>query len=65
MPAGLSSTSVTLINYAGGAFAAAVVFMRISFLLAQKIPGPAFSINRVVGLIILGLCGERNREFAG
>jgi len=58
MPAGLSSTSVTLINYAGGAFAAAVCLCVYLFLWLRRYRVRPSLLTWVVGLIILGLCGE-------
>jgi hypothetical protein len=58
MPAGLSSSSVTLINYAGGAFAAIVLLCVYLFLWLRKYRAQPSLLTWVVGLIILGLCGE-------
>jgi len=58
MPAGLSSNSVTLINYAGGAFAAFVCLCAYIFLWLRRYRTRPSLLTWVVGLIILGLCGE-------
>jgi|GEM_PF-1504112 hypothetical protein len=58
MPAGLSSTSVTFVNYAGGAFAAIVLLCGYLFLWLRKYRARPTLLTWVVGLIILGLCGE-------
>ena len=58
MPGGLSSNSVTLINYAGGAFAAFVCLCAYIFLWLRRYRARPSLLTWIVGLIILGLCGE-------
>jgi len=58
MPGGLSSNSVTLINYAGGAFAAFVCLCAYIFLWLRRFRARPSLLTWIVGLIILGLCGE-------
>ncbi len=58
MPGGLSSNSVTLINYAGGAFAAFVCLCAYIFLWVRRYRARPSLLTWIVGLIILGLCGE-------
>jgi hypothetical protein len=58
MPAGLSSSAVMLINYAGGAFAAFVCLCAYIFLWLRRYRARPSLLMWVVGLIILGLCGE-------
>jgi hypothetical protein len=58
MPAGLSSNSVTLINYAGGAFAAFICLCIYLFLWLRRYRSSPTLLGWIVGLEILGLCGE-------
>ena len=58
MPGGLSSNSVTLINYAGGAFAAFACLCAYIFLWLRRYRARPSLLTWIVGLIILGLCGE-------
>ncbi len=58
IPAGLSSNSVMLINYAGGAFAALVCFCAYIFLWLRRYRARPSLLTWIIGLIILGMCGE-------
>jgi hypothetical protein len=58
IPDMLSSTGLSIYQYAGGAFAAIVLLCVYLFLWLRKYRSRPTLLTWVVGLIILGLCGE-------